>query len=114
MAGAISVRARLARGAAKAALLLLLPFIYLRHFRLIRHFLGNFGRLPNLSRPSTKHEKFLWRKIFDRNPMYRLISDKLLVRSFIKARCPDLDVAEIIWIGSAPELIPDRDRKSVV
>ena len=82
-------------------------FVYIRHPRLIRTFRRTLGYWPNVCYPQTKNEKFLWRKTFDRNPMHPLLADKLTVRQFIKSRCPDLAMSEIIWIGVAPEQIPE-------
>ena len=39
--------------------------------------------------------------------MYRLMSDKLTVRQFIKTRCPELPMSDILWIGASPEQIPE-------
>ena len=102
----ISRRTNLKR-AAKAALILGNLFVYIRHPRQIRTFHRLLGYWPNVCCPRTKNEKFLWRKIFDRNPMYRLVADKLMVRQFIKMRCPDLAMSDIVWIGASPEQIPD-------
>lgn len=93
--------------AAKAAMLLANVLVYVRHPRMIQSFYKHVGYWPDVCHPKTKHEKFLWRKIFDRNPMYRLVTDKLAVRQFIKTRCPGLAMSEIVWIGASPEQIPD-------
>jgi TupA-like ATPgrasp len=92
--------------AAKAALILGNLIVYIRHPRHIRTFKRLMGYWPNVCYPQTKNEKFLWRKIFDRNPLYRLVTDKLLVRQFIKMKCPDLAMSNIIWVGASPEEIP--------
>jgi hypothetical protein len=95
------------QGVAKAALQLANVFVYARHPKLVLSFYRRLGYWPNVCHPGTKHEKFLWRKIFDRNPMYRLVTDKLAVRQFVRMRCPDLVMSEIVWIGASPEQIPD-------
>ena len=100
-------RTKWLKRAAKAALILGNLFVYIRHPRQIRTFHRLLGYWPNVCHPQTKNEKFLWRKIFDRNPMYRLVADKLMVRQFIKMRCPDLAMSDIVWIGASPEQIPD-------
>jgi hypothetical protein len=81
--------------------------IYLRYQRWVRQFRGHLGYWPNLFYPQTKNEKLLWRKIFDRNPMYRLVTDKLVVRQFVKTKCPELSMSEILWIGAHPDQIPE-------
>jgi hypothetical protein len=95
------------RLAAKAAIFLLNVLVYARWAAWIWTFHETLGYWPNVCYPQTRNEKFLWRKIFDRNPMYRLVADKLTVRQFIKMRCPDLPMSEIVWIGASPELIPE-------
>jgi hypothetical protein len=93
--------------AARAAILLANAFVYLRHPAKVLIFYKYVRYWPNVCDPKTKHEKFLWRKVFDRNPVYRLIADKLAVRGFIKTRCPDLAMADVVWTGTSPEQIPD-------
>jgi glucosyl-dolichyl phosphate glucuronosyltransferase len=88
--------------------------VYVTHPRMIRHFHRSMGYWPDVCRPRTKNEKFLWRKVFDRNPMYRLVSDKLAVRAFVKSRCPDLALADIAWIGSSLDQAPCIEAGSII
>jgi len=39
---------------------------------------------PDLGDPKTFNEKILWRKIFDRNPLFPVLTDKFLARSYIR------------------------------
>lgn len=57
--------------------------------------------------PRTANEKFLWRKVFDRNPEIALASDKLKVKGFVRGLCPNVKAAEVLWIGTDPADIPD-------
>jgi TupA-like ATPgrasp len=91
----------------RAAVILANIFIYLRYPARILLFYKYLRHWPNVCYPQTKNEKFLWRKIFDRNPIYRFVTDKLTVRQFVKTRCSDLLMSEIIWIGASSEEIPD-------
>lgn len=93
--------------ATEAVMTLANCIVYVRHPRMVRHFQRAVGYWPDVCRPRTKNEKFLWRKIFDRNPMYRLVSDKLAVRAFVKARCPDLAMSDIVWIGTSFDQAPN-------
>lgn len=93
--------------AAKAVVILGNAFLYLQYRQWVWRFYKRLGYWPNVCDPRTKNEKFLWRKIFDRNPMYRLFTDKLTVRQYIKTRCPDLSTSDIIWIGASAEQIPE-------
>ncbi len=57
--------------------------------------------------PRTANEKYLWRKVFDRNPEIALNSDKLAVKDFVQNLCPNIKSAEVLWTGTDPEEIPD-------
>lgn len=49
------------------------------------------GIWPNLRRPRTFTEKILWRKHFDRNPIFPTLADKASVRGFVEKRVgPDV------------------------
>ena len=95
------------RVATAAAFLLGNILVYLRYPGRILRFYRRLGYLPNVCDPKSKNEKFLWRKTFDRNPMYRILADKLTVRQFIKMHCANLAMSEIVWIGSSPEQMPE-------
>ncbi|WP_193248195.1 ATP-grasp fold amidoligase family protein [Vibrio navarrensis] len=49
-------------------------------------FLKVFGRIPNVTKPKLYNEKIIQRKHFDKNYLYVLCADKLLVRNYIKDR----------------------------
>src|SRR5262245_33559922 len=82
--------------------------IWLRHPILVAKYFRRFRRMPNVANPRIQPERMLWRKIFDRNPLYRLMVDKLAVRELVRARCPGLQMAEIVWVGTEAEQIPDQ------
>ena len=44
------------------------------------------GHKPRLLRPGRFTEKMQWRKLFDLNPIYAVITDKLASRDFIAER----------------------------
>jgi hypothetical protein len=88
---------------------------YLRHPRLVLQFIGRLGYLPHICNPRTKHEKLLWRKIFDRNPLFPVLADKLAVREVVAARCPKLRFADVLWVGgSAAEMPADLIKPGVI
>jgi hypothetical protein len=62
--------------------------------------------LPNPGLPRRYHEKALWRKIVDRNPTFVHLSDKLAAKQIAKGRCPELDVAQVLWTGNDPRSLP--------
>ena len=41
------------------------------------------GSVPDFEHPRSHNEKINWRKLYDRNPIYPVISDKLRVRDFV-------------------------------
>jgi hypothetical protein len=65
------------------------------------------GRWPDPALPRHRNDKYLWRKIFDRNPLFIQVSDKLLAKQFAVARCPTVKVARTLWTGQSAEDIPD-------
>ena len=77
------------------------PRLMLRHYR-------KMGAFPRVGRPRSFSEKFLWRKLFDRDPRIARLSDKLLVKDYFRSRCPTLRVPETLWVGRRPEDIPDE------
>lgn len=63
-------------------------------------FLEKTHRLPNIALPKSIVEKFLWRKIFDHNPLFADVSDKLAAKSYAKRLCPDIEIPEVLWTGT--------------
>ena len=68
--------AHISRLASWGRAIVLVHFVYLRNHR----------RLPNLCFPRRYTEKVQWRKLFDLNPIFVTLSDKLAVRGFIASR----------------------------
>lgn len=56
--------------------------------------------------PRTIVEKFLWRKLFDRNPLFTTACDKMAAKAYVVSLYPQLKTAQILWSGSDPETIP--------
>src|ERR1700761_9338922 len=44
------------------------------------------GRRLRLARPGRYTDKMQWRKLFDLNPLYAVITDKLAARTFVASR----------------------------
>jgi hypothetical protein len=83
--------------------------ILLRYRKLAKYYrrVDMYGRHANPASPRTANDKFFWRKVFDLDPRYTQVSDKVGVRDFfkehdIKVPCPDL-----LWTGDRAEDIPD-------
>jgi hypothetical protein len=65
-------------------------------------------RWPNVARPGGITERMLWRKLFDRNPLFVTFADKLATKEWVAARCPGLAVPRTLWRGTDPAEIPDE------
>jgi hypothetical protein len=66
---------------------------------------GAHKRLPNLAAPRRFTEKIQWRKLFDHNPYFTVLCDKLAVRDFIAGRAGPEFLIPLLWSGQ-PEAIP--------
>lgn len=54
------------------------------------------GYNPNIALPGRYHEKMLWRKLFDRNPLFEVFCDKLATKDFVRKRTPGLKLPETL------------------
>ena len=79
---------------------------FARHPRLHAKFLRRMGRMPDVAVPRDYTDRMLWRKLFDRNPLFIIFADKLATKDWIAARCPDLPIPATLWRGSDPAEIP--------
>ncbi|WP_164730651.1 ATP-grasp fold amidoligase family protein [Pelagibacterium montanilacus] len=61
-----------------------------------------------MASPTNYQEMINWRKLFDRNPLLPIFSDKILAREWARARCPDLALTDIVWLGQNPRDIPEQ------
>jgi len=66
------------------------------------------GRWPDPGFPVLRADKFVWRKVFDRNPLFTEVSDKLKAKAYAVGHCPEVRVAKTLWTGRRPEDIPDE------
>ena len=57
------------------------------------------GYLPNPAAPESYHERVLWRKIFDRNPLFVTLTDKLAAKAHMSSACPELALPRTLWSG---------------
>lgn len=64
------------------------------------------GYRLNLDNPQTYNEKLNWQKLFYKNDLMSLCSDKYLVRDFVKDRGYDSNLNTLLWDGFCPEDIP--------
>ncbi|MBV9754865.1 MAG: hypothetical protein JO188_20280 [Hyphomicrobiales bacterium] len=73
--------------------------------RIYRTYHAQHGFYPSLLFPVRYTEKMQWRKLFDLNPLYALLCDKLAVRDIISERVGPEFLAPLLWAG-APGAIP--------
>jgi hypothetical protein len=69
------------------------------HPVLLVKFIVRKGYFPNVAVPRTLAEKYLWRKVVDRNPLFVIFSDKLLTKRHMAERFPDIACAQVLWSG---------------
>ena len=74
--------------------------------RVCRDHRSIYGRNPNLLRPRRFTEKMQWRKLFDLNPLYAVLSDKIAARDFVASRVGTQWLPLLYWTGNNVEEIP--------
>ena len=65
-----------------------------------------FGKIPDLAQPRTFNEKVQWRKLYDRRPIYQLLSDKVAARDYVAARVGPECLVPTLGVFEKPEDIP--------
>lgn len=88
-------------------LLLVRLYVYLRYWRLVKRVVQRLRYFPDPVVPQRPGEKFLWRKLFDHDPRFVKLSDKLRVKDMIAKKFPDIRFAKTLWEGDDPADIPD-------
>ncbi len=78
-----------------------------------RNFFKKLGYPLNLKNPQSFNEKIVWKKIYDRNPLLPITSDKYEVRSYVKDILGEEKAQEILapllYVTEKPEIIPFDD-----
>ncbi|MFC2159965.1 ATP-grasp fold amidoligase family protein [Actinomycetota bacterium] len=68
------------------------------------------GYYPDLKNPRSYNEKILWKKIYDRNPLLPVVSDKYRVRYYVKEVLGEKEAEKILiplfYVTDKPETIP--------
>ena len=90
----------------RAILSLVRLWCFLRYPRVCSRTFRRSRVLPDPARPSSDVDKFLWRKLFDHNPLFTIACDKLAAKKHALSICPDLRTARVLWVGTDPALIP--------
>ncbi|WP_019024027.1 MULTISPECIES: hypothetical protein [unclassified Thioalkalivibrio] len=77
-----------------------------RYPELVADLIKRNGHAPCTAFPRTANEKFLWRKIFDHDPRFTILSDKLASKAWVAERVQSLAIPEVLWRGTRPPTIP--------
>jgi hypothetical protein len=64
------------------------------------------GWFPDPALPASDTDKFLWRKIFDHNPLFSMCCDKLAAKDYALQHAPGLKTATVLWQGTDAAQIP--------
>ncbi|MEP6564303.1 MAG: ATP-grasp fold amidoligase family protein [Mesorhizobium sp.] len=91
---------------ARAFLWLLNVALMCRHPATARRFVKKIRRVPNFAAPASFTEKIHWRKIFDDDPRFAILLDKLKAKAFVRERLAWLGFPEVLWQGDNPRDIP--------
>ena len=71
------------------------------------------GYYPNLKNPQSFNEKVLWKKLYDRNPLLPIVSDKYRVREYIREVLGEAEANRILvpllYVTGKPQEIPFDD-----
>jgi hypothetical protein len=89
-------------GIAELCIILWGPKHYLLSLRRAR----SYGRFPFHAFPRSLNEKYHWRKVFDRNPEFVALSDKLALRDWMKGAGVDVAMTPVLWAGASPHALP--------
>ena len=81
-------------------------YLLAAHPVLIFRFIKKLGYWPDPAVPKRFHEKILWRKLVDHNPIFVVLTDKLAAKRIVRSRCPGLAIAKVIWTGTEPRSLP--------
>jgi hypothetical protein len=74
--------------------------------RVRKAYRDHFGRAPNLVRPRLFSEKMQWRKLFDLDPRYAILSDKIAARDYIAATIGAHYLAPLLLVSDDPDTAP--------
>ncbi len=81
-------------------------WVYVWFARVVMRHIRTCGEIPNPANPKTVNDKFLWRKVFDHNPDFVGLSDKLECKQIAKDKCKDIVLPKVLWVGGDAADIP--------
>ena len=74
--------------------------------------LRRYGRLPDLHRPRTFHDKIQWYKLYVRDPLMTKAADKLAARDYVRDKGLAALLNELLGVYDSPDTIDLRDLPS--
>lgn len=85
-------------------------FVYLSHFLPDKvytqvRFFSCLDYWPHLETPRSFNEMINWLKLYNRNPLRAIVTDRILVRNYVKEKAPDCILPTHLWVGA--QLTPD-------
>lgn len=89
-------------------------WFYLRHPRHAIMFRRRVGYWPRIGMPHQYHEKMLWRRFIDLNPLFTTFCDKLAVKDWAGKFNPAIPAPKTLWSGTDTDQLRAFSRKSVV
>jgi hypothetical protein len=81
-------------------------WVTIRWMKNSRLFIQYVGHAPRYINPENWTDKMQWRKVFDRNPIFRVVTDKVDIRPYVQDISPDIRLPEFYWVGERAKDIP--------
>ena len=91
-----------------AVLVLVRFWSFFRYNSVWRHTVAMARVWPDPVMPVTDVDKFMWRKLFDHNPLFTTACDKLAAKKYALSVCPELNTARVLWTGDNSDAIPSE------
>jgi hypothetical protein len=70
------------------------------------YFLKVHGYWPHFKNPRSFQEKLWSRMLFDRDPLWTMLSDKLIARDYVASKVGSKYLVPLLWSGNKPEEVP--------
>jgi len=79
------------------------PFVNIlpERYRILLMYAYKHRSLPNIEAPLTFNEKIQWRKLYDRNPLFSEVADKIAVKQYVDNKNAVVKVPKILWQGKS-------------
>lgn len=87
---------------------LLNAWVYGKYPIPIRKFKKKVGSMPNVAFPESYAERLMWRKVFDRNPLFSVFCDKLAAKEYTRGVLSNVAISKTLWTGVDIHSMPPR------